>query len=295
MRTFILLTGCLACSLIISHAQTFPSGFSRVVVGGASPSPNIPNPTTMAFLPDGRILVCQQSGTVRVIKNDLLLTTPFVSVTVDANGERGLIGIAIDPDFTANNYIYLYYTVPTAPIHNRISRFTANGDVAVVGSEQIVLELDNLSTATNHNGGAMAFGPDGKLYVAVGENALPTNAPNLNTYHGKILRINKDGTIPTGNPFTGGSEQRQRVWSLGFRNPYTIAFQPGTGKFFVNDVGQDVAEEVNDATLGGRNFGWPATEGATTNPSYVTPVYAYLHAGPLPNVCAITGGTFFNP
>src|SRR5678809_1074974 len=93
-----------------------------------------------------------------------------------------------------SSYIYLYYTVPGTPAHNRISRFTADGDFAVPGSEQIILELDNLSTATNHNGGAIAFGKDGKLYVAIGENANGANAQNLDTYHGKFLRINKDGS-----------------------------------------------------------------------------------------------------
>ena len=127
----------------------------------------------MAFAPDGRIFVAEQAGKLRVIKNNALLPTAFVQLSVNASGERGLIGIALDPDFSTNNYVYLYYTVPTAPIHNRISRFTANGDVVLAASESIVLELDPLSTATNHNGGAMHFGKDGKLYVAIGE--IPVN------------------------------------------------------------------------------------------------------------------------
>jgi glucose/arabinose dehydrogenase len=275
-----------------AYSQTFPAGFSRVKVGNT-----LTNPTVMAFAPDGRIFVAEQSGTLRVIKNDALLATPFVSLTVNSNGERGLIGIVFDPDFATNNFLYLYYTVNTPPIHNRISRFTANGDVAVAGSEQIVLELDNLSSATNHNGGALAFGLDGKLYVAIGENANTSHAQNLDTYHGKMLRINKDGSAPTDNPFysTNASEQKKRVWSYGLRNPYTFSIQPITGKIFVNDVGQSTWEEINDASAGGRNFGWPATEGATTNPSFTTPVYSYRHSGATPSGCAITGGTFFNP
>ncbi|NOS55217.1 MAG: glucose dehydrogenase, partial [Cyclobacteriaceae bacterium] len=208
-----------------------------------------------------------------------------------------MIGIALDPDFATNNFIYLYYTVNTAPLKNRISRFTADGDVAMAGSEQFVLELDNLSTATNHNGGSLAFGIDGKLYVAVGDNANTSFPQNLDTYHGKILRINKDGTAPTDNPFfsTTTSEQRKRIWAYGLRNPYTFSIQPGTGKILVNDVGQNAWEEINDASVGGRNFGWPTTEGPTTNPSFTSPLYAYNHSTGTPTGCAITGGTYFSP
>ena len=197
-----------------SYAQVFPPDFGRVLVANG-----INNPTVMAFASDGRIFVAQQGGSLRVVKNNTLLATPFITLTVSATGERGLIGIALDPDFSTNNYLYLYYTVPGSPAHNRISRFTANGDVVQAGSELILLELDALSGATNHNGGAMHFGKDGKLYVAIGENANAANAQNLNTYHGKLLRINSDGSVPDGNPYTTGSEQRKRVWAHGLRNP----------------------------------------------------------------------------
>jgi glucose/arabinose dehydrogenase len=273
-------------------AQTLLPGFSRVQVAGT-----IGSPTVMAFAPDGRIFVAQQSGALRVIKNETLLATPFVSLTVNSNGERGLIGVALDPDFATNNFIYLYYTTSTAPIHNRIVRYTANGDVALAGSQQLILDLDNLSGATNHNGGALGFGLDGKLYVAVGDNATGSNAQNLDTFHGKLLRINKDGSAPADNPFfsAGASEQRKRVWAYGLRNPYTFSIQLGTGKIYVNDVGENAVEEINDATTGGRNFGWPAAEGVSTNPAFTNPVYSYNHTGAAPTGCAITGGTFFNP
>jgi glucose/arabinose dehydrogenase len=281
----------LALLLCISgFSQTYPAGFAQTVV-----SNTIATPTVMAFAPDGRIFVAQQNGQLRVIKNGTLLTTPFVTLTVNASGERGLIGIALDPSFPSNQYVYLYYTVPGTPLRNRVSRYTANGDVAVAGSEVIVLDLDPLSTATNHNGGALDFGPDGKLYVAIGDNANGANAQNLNTYHGKILRINPDGSVPSGNPFPTGSEQMRRVWAYGLRNPYTMAFQPGTGKLFVNDVGQSSWEEINDATMGGRNFGWPTAEGNSTNPNFANPVYAYGRGSTDGVGCALTGGTFFNP
>ncbi|MFM7430483.1 MAG: PQQ-dependent sugar dehydrogenase, partial [Flammeovirgaceae bacterium] len=280
----------LLATTTLAQGQTFLANFSREQVGGT-----ITNPTVMAFAPDGRIFVAEQSGTLRVIKNGTQLATPFVTLTVNSSGERGLIGIAFDPDFATNNFIYLYYTINTAPLKNRISRFTANGDVAT-GSEQIILELDNLSTATNHNGGALAFGIDGKLYVAVGDNASTSFPQNLDTYHGKILRINKDGSAPSDNPFfSRASEQGKRIWAYGLRNPYTFSIQPGTGKILVNDVGQNAWEEINDASVGGRNFGWPTTEGPTTNPSFTSPLYAYNHNTRTPTGCAITGGTYFNP
>ena len=125
----------------------------------------------MEFSPDGRLFVCLQTGQVRVIKNGSLLATPFLSLAVDSSGERGLLGIAFDPNFANNHYVYVYYTIPTPPVHNRVSRFTAAGDIAASGSEVVLLNLDNLSSATNHNGGALHFGSDGKLYIGVGENA----------------------------------------------------------------------------------------------------------------------------
>ncbi|UOQ73010.1 PQQ-dependent sugar dehydrogenase [Hymenobacter cellulosilyticus] len=287
MALLLLLLSLLA---LTATAQTFSTGFNQVQVTNG-----ISNPTVLAFAPDGRIFVGEQGGALRVIKNGSLLATPFVRLSVNSSGERGLIGIALDPNFSANGYIYLYYTVSTAPVRNRISRFTAAGDVAVAGSEVVVLELDPLSSATNHNGGAMSFGPDGKLYVAIGENANGSNAQNLDTYHGKFLRINPDGSVPAGNPFPTGSEQRRRVWSYGLRNPYTFAIHPTTGRIFLNDVGQNTWEEIDDATAGGRNFGWPATEGATTAAGVTSPVFSYPHGTGDGRGCAITGGTFFNP
>lgn len=287
------------CNCLISvtthstHGQVFPADFSQVLVTNG-----ISNPTVMAFAPDGRIFVAQQGGSLRVIKNNVLLASPFVSLPVNSSGERGLIGVALDPEFSTNNYVYLYYTANSPQVHNRISRFTANGDEVLTGSETIILELDPLSGATNHNGGAMHFGKDGKMYVAIGENANTAHAQNLDTYHGKLLRINKDGSVPEGNPFISGSEQRKRVWAYGLRNPYTFAVHPETGRILVNDVGQNTWEEINDATLEGKNFGWPATEGffnQATFPDYTNPIYAYPHGSGDGNGCAITGGVFFNP
>src|SRR5205823_12767314 len=127
--------------------------------------------------------------------------------------------------------------------HNRVSRFTANGDVAMAG-ETPIIDLNNLSSATNHNGGAIHFGPDGKLYIAVGENGNSANSQSIGNLLGKVLRINSDGTIPSDNPpmfpgITGSTSGNNRaIWSVGLRNPYTFTFQAGSGRMFINDVGQ---------------------------------------------------------
>jgi glucose/arabinose dehydrogenase len=274
----------------VQQAATVPTGFSdETLVTGLS------NPTAMAFAPDGRIFVCQQGGQLRVVKNGALLPTPFLTVTVSSSGERGLLGVAFDPNFATNNFVYVYYTATTPAVHNRISRFTANGDVAVAGSEVVLMDLDNLSTATNHNGGAMHFGPDGKLYIAVGENANRNNASTLANRLGKMLRINSDGSIPTDNPFFGTATGANRsIWALGLRNPFTFAFQPGTTRMFINDVGEVTWEEINEG-IAGSNYGWPTTEGETTNASFRSPLFSYGHGTGTTTGCAITGGAFYNP
>ena len=274
----VLFAGILSSSV---SAATLPAGFSESVVASG-----MSVPTAMAQAPDGRIFVTEQAGSLRVIKNGALLATPFVTVSTTASGERGLLGVAFDPNFVENHYVYVYYTVPTAPIHNRVSRFTANGDVAVAGSEFVVMDLDNLSSATNHNGGAIHFGPDGKLYVAVGENANSANAQSIDNRLGKLLRINPDGTIPEDNPtsFPGipgmPTGANRAIWSVGLRNPYTFAFQPVSGRMFINDVGQNVWEEIDDG-IAGSNYGWAICEGFCSPPNgnYRDPLYAYSHSG----------------
>ena len=235
----------------------------------------------MAFAPDGRLFVAEQGGRLRVIKNGALLPTEFLSVTTTSSGERGLLGIAFDPNFASNHFVYVYYTATSPTVHNRVSRFIANGDVAVPGSESVILELNPLSDATNHNGGAIHFGLDGKLYIGVGENANGANAQTLSNLLGKMLRINPDGSIPSDNPFfTTASGDNRAIWALGLRNPFTFAIEPTTGRLFINDVGENSQEEINDG-IAGSNYGWPATEGPTSNPNFRSPLFAYGH-GPVP-------------
>ncbi len=293
-RRWFLLAGLLVSLALcgVARAATLPNGFAetRVATGLASP-------TAMAIAPDGRIFVAQQGGALRVVKNGALLSQPFLSVSVDSSGERGLLGVAFDPNFTTNNFVYVYYTTASSPIHNRVSRFTAsaaNPDVVTAGSEVQLLNLPALSSATNHNGGALHFGTDGTLYIAVGDNANGSNAQSFTTTLGKVLRINADGSIPSDNPFlsqTSGSNQA--IWARGLRNPFNFAVDRTNGRIHVNDVGQDRWEEVNQGVVG-TNYGWPQTEGP--NPPGVAgvryPIHAYQNAG---SFCAITGGAFYRP
>jgi len=276
----------------VATAATLPTGFSETLVANG-----LSGPTAMDFAPDGRLFVCLQGGQLRVIKNGALLPAPFITLTVNSDGERGLLGVAFDPNFATNNFVYVYYTATTPAIHNRVSRFTANGDVAVAGSELVLLDLENLS-ATNHNGGAIHFGPDGKLYIAVGENAVPSNSQTLNNRLGKVLRINSDGSIPSDNPFFNTATGVNRsIWALGLRNPFTFAFQSGTGRLFINDVGQSAWEEINDG-IAGSNYGWPTCEGncAPPNANFRNPLFQYAHSGASSTTgCAIVGGGFYNP
>jgi len=271
-------------------AGTPPSGFTEFPVAAS-----LNQPTAFAFAPDGRIFVCEQGGALRVIKNSSLLQTPFLTVQVDSTVERGLLGVAVDPQFASNGFVYIYYTMGTVtPPRNRVSRFTANGDVAIPGSETVLLELDDLNDSPTHNGGALRFGPDGKLYIAVGENGVGANAQLLTNLLGKMLRMNKDGTIPSDNPNLGTTGKNRLIWAYGLRNPFTFNFDPRTGQMFINDVGQSLWEEVNLGAAGA-NYGWPDTEGATADPEFVSPYYAYPHTYGFFPGCAIAGGAFYNP
>ena len=275
----------------VVSAATVPSGFVDEVFASG-----LTNPTAMEFAPDGRLFVTQQGGQLRVITTGgTLLSTPFLTVPVSSSGERGLLGVTFDPGFATNNFVYVYYTATTPAIHNRISRFTASGNVAVAGSELQIVNLENLSSATNHNGGAIHFGPDGKLYAAVGENANGSNAQTLANRLGKMLRMNADGSIPTDNPFFNTATGNNRaIWALGLRNPFTFTFQRTTGRMFINDVGEVTFEEIDDG-IAGSNYGWPTTEGPTTDPRFRAPLFTYRHSGGTPTGCAITGGAFYNP
>lgn len=273
----------------VNGQASLPAGFSETRIRGMS------SPTSLCLVPDGRVFVNSQGGDVNVIKNNVLLATPLLTLNVSAIEERGLDGVQVDPDFANNGYVYIYYAVPTTPSHNRLSRFTVTGDVAAPNSEVVLFDLPTLSDSGWHNGAAIKFGPDGKLYFTAGENNIPANAQSLQTTLGKILRINSDGTIPSDNPFYNATTGNNRaIYALGFRNPYTMTFQPGTGRLFVNDVGSYLWEEINEIVAGG-NYGWPTYEGYSTAAGVRSPIFTYPHPADFPTSSAITGGAFYNP
>jgi glucose/arabinose dehydrogenase len=151
-----------------------PAGFTEELVGWASSA------STMAIAPDGRVFVGQQHGHIEVIENDQQLDDPILELAVSEGGERGLLGITFDPQFESNNFLYVYYTTQDAPIHNRVSRFTMQGNSVIDGSEVSILDLEELG-AINHNGGGIHFGSDDMLYVAVGDNAVSSNSQSAAT------------------------------------------------------------------------------------------------------------------
>jgi glucose/arabinose dehydrogenase len=284
---------------LIKPAQSavkLPSGFKETKIVG-----NLNGGTDLEFAPDGRLFVNNQEGLVRIVKPGGNLTT-FLNLTakVDSTLERGLMEIAFDPAFSRNHFVYLYYTraaTATTPAHNRVVRVTARGDRAVAGSEKLIFRLPNQRTA-RHHGGSLDFGRDGKLYVSVGENDLKRPAQSLNSTLGKILRINKDGTIPTNNPFYRRTQGKNRaIWARGLRNPFKIAVQPRTGTIFINDVGSsgsDAWEEINRGAKGA-NYGWPVVEGPANNPRFKDPISGSYRYTNTTGCCVITGGAFYNP
>ena len=257
-------------------------------------------PTALAFTPDGRLLVTSQGGDLRVVTpGGILIGTPALSLgaRVCSNGERGLLGVAVDPSFASNRFIYLFYTfnkfnntcptlVSTVPVE-RVSRFTLPDTNTIDPASELVLIDNVLNFAGNHNGGDVLFGPDGLLYASIGDGGCDyagdsgcsganDASRDRNVLNGKLLRIAKDGTIPPDNPFLGAGTARcntgpaapgvicQEAFAWGLRNPFRFAFQPGTGTLFINDVGEAAFEEVNLGQAGA-DYGWPCREGAHPN------------------------------
>jgi len=259
------------------QAADLPAGFTERLVA------NVSSPTAIAIAPDGRVFVAEKGGRLRLIKNGQLVSTPVLTVSVNTSGERGLLGVAVDPDLSSSPFIYVHYTA-NGPVRGTVSRFRLNGDTA--SGEQVLFRAPTQGPQF-HQGGAIHFGGDGKLYISLGDNRSPGNAQNDGTPLGKILRINKDGSIPADNPLSGRPN-----WAKGFRNPFTFAVQPGTGRIFVNDVGEGTFEEINDLRRGA-NYGWPDCEGRCNEPGRTNPIFQYgSRSG---GSCAITGGTFYNP
>jgi glucose/arabinose dehydrogenase len=297
------LYGILVGSLIILSGVAIFEGAPQAQAKLAASGPfadsvfanGLKSPTAMDFSPDWRLFVAEKDGNLKIIQDGKLLDTPFVSIPVSTDGERGLLGVAFDPDFAKNGNVYVYYTANTNPIHNRVSRFTAdpaNPNVALAGSEHHILDLDPV-TNTFHNGGAIHFGKDGKLYVAVGNDENSPNSQSLATDLGKILRINPDGSAPSDNPFYNTAGAKKEIWALGLRNPFTFAFSPAENStlMYINDAGEDASEEI-DSGAPGANYGWPTCEGLclTLESALIDPIFAYNHNG---THSVIAGGAFY--
>jgi glucose/arabinose dehydrogenase len=278
------------------NATTFPNANAfewRSVATGA-----LQRLTDLQADGSGRLFVLEKRGFVRIIKNGQLSPDPLLDITDrvnDKSNEMGLLGLVLHPNFSQNGYFYVNYTGKGGDTF--ISRFQANGDVASAGSELNLLKVKQ--PFPNHNGGSLAFGPDGYLYAGLGDGGASGdpfgNAQSLNTLLGKILRINVDSkepyAIPADNPF--GNE----IWAYGLRNPWRISFDRLTGDLYIADVGQDKWEEVNfvpRGSPGGMNFGWDYYEGTHEYdpPSAGVselwyPVAEYSHAE---GGCSVTGG-----
>ncbi|MGH9367045.1 MAG: PQQ-dependent sugar dehydrogenase [Thermoanaerobaculia bacterium] len=242
---------------------------------------SLSSPTDFTWTPDGRMLVLEQAGQVRIVVGGVLQTTPALSLSVDSGGEKGLLGICLDPNFVSNGYVYLYYT--TATPKNRISRFTMTGDTLSPASELVILDNIDATSGTN-NGGTVAIGPDGKLWAAPGDAGTSVQAQALSpgSVNGKVLRMELDGLPAAGNPFFGDVTKEQRIFAYGFRNPFRFSFRPSNNALFVADVGDLTWEELDAIPIaaGGGNYGWPMAEGPLETspcPGCVPPVFSYDH------------------
>lgn len=238
--------------------------------------------TAIAPTPDGRVLIAEQFGSLRVWKEGRLLERPALDLSerLDTYWERGLIGVTLHPEYPIQPYVYLMYVAKEPFSHHVISRFRLEGDIVDGASEQVLLKGDDQtrfkgSHPHGHQGGPLRFGPDGKLYAAIGEQTAGRPAQQLDAILGKVLRLDADGTIPVDNPFYSQAEGKYRaIYAIGLRNVYGLAFQPGTGRLFATDVGQTSWEEV-DEIFAGANYGWPDVEGTGAKQGFVNPLHVY--------------------
>jgi glucose/arabinose dehydrogenase len=215
------------------------------------------HPWGLTFLPDGRMLVTERAGRLRVVEDDTLSSPVTGLPRVMANGQGGLLDVALDPGFAENRLVYVCYAEPgadgasTAAARGRLSE-TAD---AVTDVEVIFRQTPKVSGAT-HFGCRLAFAPDGKLFVTSGERFRFDPAQDLTSGLGKIFRINPDGSVPADNPFVGRSDAQAEIWSYGHRNVQGAAIHPDTGALWSNEFGPRGGDELNVAERG-RNYGWP--------------------------------------
>ncbi|MFQ5761772.1 MAG: PQQ-dependent sugar dehydrogenase [Candidatus Bathyarchaeia archaeon] len=222
-------------------------------------------PVSLAFAPDGRIFFNERTtGQIRIIRDGVLLPTPFAIVKVENVGETGLLGLALHPDFENQPHVYIYYTQrdENGHLRNRVARFTAEGNRGI----DFTVLLDDIPAASVHNGGVLAFGPDGNLYITTGDASRRNLAQDAASLAGKVLRITPRGTIPEDNPFPGSP-----VFSMGHRNIFGLTFHPSTGKPYITENGPATDDEIN-ILESGRNYGWPQTLGTTGDSDFIQPI-----------------------
>jgi len=220
---------------------------------------NLDVPWAMDFLPNGTIIFTERAGTVNILENNS--TIKVADINVSQQTESGLLGVAVDPNFTENRYIYLYYTYDGGV--NRISRFVLDGSL-----ENETVLLDDIPGGSIHNGGRLKFGPDGKLYATTGEAGDENLAQDINSTGGKILRLNPDGTVPSDNPYGN------YVYSYGHRDPQGITWNPSNGILYESEHGDTMNDEINLIVNGG-NYGWPIVQGNENQSGYVSPIRVY--------------------
>lgn len=265
----------------LAQAQTFTDpGFTSEVVT------TLPQflPVGVTWASDGRMFIWQRNGVIRIYKNGQLLPTPFLDISTNVNtfDDRGMLGLALHPNFLVNGYVYVIYVREDGgnpndpnPKIDRLSRFIANAqnpDVALPNSETILMTIPN--DFHHHENGTLKFGSDGKLFVGHGEDTTAGGvdgkafvAQDLNDARGKILRITEDGNAPGDNPFDDGTNSiRSKVYSYGLRNPFRFTLHPVSGEPYIGDVGWNAWEEFDRGR--GKNFGWPCYEGVNPQPEY---------------------------
>jgi glucose/arabinose dehydrogenase len=237
---------------------------------------NLDTPWAIDFLPNDEMIFTQRNGDVSILENRTIKSVGKINVTQIE--ESGLLGIAVDPEFNTNKYVYLYYTTQNG---NRLSRFILNEKL-----ENETILLDNIPSGPIHNGGRIKFGPDGKIYITTGEADNPPLAQNINSTGGKILRINKDGSIPSDNPFGN------YVYSYGHRDPQGITWNNQTNKMYESEHGDIRYDEINIINKGG-NYGWPLYQGNNSPQGYMKPLIFYTDFTLAPSGIAYYNGALY--
>jgi glucose/arabinose dehydrogenase len=234
--------------------------------------PGLNFPVGMSLAPDGRVFFNERlTGNIRIIDQQWqLVNAAFCQLSVATSGEQGLLGLTLDPNFALNHFVYVYYTEAGAA-RNRVVRYT---DSSGQCTNQTTI-LDTLPVSGNHNGGIIQFGPDGRLYVIIGDAENTANSQSVTSLAGKVLRVNPDGSAPTDNPFFSNADANaKKVFSLGHRNSYGFSFHSHTGHLWETENGPQDSDEINRVVAGG-NYGWPTVRGIANNPNFRDPILAY--------------------